>query len=171
MGANSVPRNSMKPSGYWCAARVWATSSVGSRLMLAMVLMPRSSKPSAPARAGARSRAHLVQAEAGVEQADEGADRAGGVVVLGLAQQQRAAALDVAQVDVVAQAGADDVAAAVDGQHHLGLGVVPGRVGADADVRARPTEASTGALVNTSASGPMPTSRYCDHRPAAAAGP
>ena len=25
-----------------------------------------------------------------------------------------------------------------------------------------PTEDSTGALVNTSASGPMPTSRYCD---------
>ncbi|MNG25544.1 hypothetical protein D3C84_1104160 [compost metagenome] len=28
-----------------------------------------------------------------------------------------------------------------------------------------PTAASTGALVNTSASGPMPTSRYCDQRP------
>ncbi len=28
-----------------------------------------------------------------------------------------------------------------------------------------PTADSTGAFVNTSASGPMPTSRYCDHRP------
>jgi hypothetical protein len=28
-----------------------------------------------------------------------------------------------------------------------------------------PTDDNTGALVKTSASGPMPTSRYCDHRP------
>ena len=28
-----------------------------------------------------------------------------------------------------------------------------------------PTADSTGAFVNTSASGPMPTSRYCDHKP------
>ncbi len=80
--------------------------------------------------------AHVVHAETGVEQPDEGADGAGGVVVLGLAEQQGAAALDVAQVDVVAQRGAHDVAAAVHGQHHLGLGVVPGRIGADADLLA-----------------------------------
>ena len=60
-----------------------------------------------------------------VEQADERADRARRVVVLGLAEQQRAAALEVAQVDVVAERGADDAAAAVDGEHDLRLGIVP----------------------------------------------
>ena len=93
--------------------------------------------------------------------------RARGVVVLGLAQQQRAAALDVAQVDVVAERRAEHRAAAVDGEHDLGLRVIPGRIGAHAEATPVPTAASTGALVKTSASGPMPTSRYCDHRPRA----
>ena len=52
--------------------------------------------------------AHGVEREGAVEQADEGADGGRGVVVLGLGQQQRRAALDVAQVDVVAERGADD---------------------------------------------------------------
>ena len=56
-----------------------------------------------------------------------------GVVVLGLAEQQRAAALEVAQVDVVAERGAEDAAGAIDGEHDLGLRIVPGRVGAHAD--------------------------------------
>jgi hypothetical protein len=60
------------------------------------------------------------------------------VVVLGLGQQQGAAAFDVAQVDVVAQGGAHDLAAAVHGQHDLGFGVVPAGFGQHADLRARP---------------------------------
>jgi hypothetical protein len=44
----------------------------------------------------------------GVRRVDVRADRGRGVVVLGLRQQQRRAALDVAQVDVVAQRRADD---------------------------------------------------------------
>ena len=59
------------------------------------------------------------------------------VVVLGLAEQQRAAPLDVAQVDVVAERRAADPAAAVDRQHDLGLGVVPARDRVQADRRAR----------------------------------
>ena len=68
-----------------------------------------------------------------VEHADERADGAGGVVVLGLAEQQRAAALDVAQVHVVAERGAEDAAGAIYREHDFGLGIVPGRVGAHAD--------------------------------------
>ena len=60
-----------------------------------------------------------------VEQANKRPQCAGGVVVLGLAQQQRAAPLEVAQVDVVAQGRAVDPALAVDGQHHFRLRVVP----------------------------------------------
>ena len=71
-----------------------------------------------------------------VEEADEGSNRAGCVVVLGLAQQQSAAALDVTQIDIVAQAGSDDFGSAVYGQHNLRLGVVPGRVGTNANVAA-----------------------------------
>ena len=115
----------MKPSGYWCAASVCRTRSCGSRLMLAIVLMPRSSK-SAPLDAQVhRLAAHVVELEAGIEEPDEGADGAGGIVVLGLAQQQRAAPFDVAQVHVVAQRRPDNLATAVDRQHHLGFRVVP----------------------------------------------
>src|SRR2546428_1625936 len=57
----------------------------------------------------------MVQVEGVVEEADEGSNRAGCVVVLGLAQQQSAAALDVTQIDIVAQAGSDDFGSAVYG--------------------------------------------------------
>ena len=70
--------------------------------------------------------AYVVDTEVVVEQADEGADGGRCVVVLGLAQQQCAAALEVAQIDVVAEGTAARFAAAVDRQHDFGLGVVPG---------------------------------------------
>ncbi len=53
--------------------------------------------------------ADVIEAERAIEETDEGADRAGSVVVLGLAQQQRAAPFDVAQVDIVAQRRAHDL--------------------------------------------------------------
>ena len=56
-----------------------------------------------------------------------------GVVVLGLAEQQRAAAFDVAQVDVVAERRAEDAAGTIYREHDLRLGIVPGRIGAHAD--------------------------------------
>ena len=73
-----------------------------------------------------------------VEEANQRPDRARRVVVLGLAEQQRAATLEVAQVDVVAQRRAERAAAAVDREHDLGLGVVPGRARVDAHVGAQP---------------------------------
>ena len=79
----------------------------------------------------------MVQVEGVVEEADEGSNRAGCVVVLGLAQQQSAAALDVTQIDIVAQAGSDDFGSAVYGQYNLWPGVVPGGVGTNANVAAR----------------------------------
>src|SRR5262249_9760711 len=51
-----------------------------------------------------------------------------------LAEQQRAPSLEVAQVDVVAQRGANGVAGAVDGEHDLRLGVVPLRLRMDPDL-------------------------------------
>src|SRR5207248_10999380 len=68
--------------------------------------------------------------------ADERPDRAGCIIVLGLAQQQRAAAFEVAQVDVVAERRAADFTAAIYHQHDFRLGVVPARIGAHADLRA-----------------------------------
>ncbi|MNN29530.1 hypothetical protein D3C81_1431380 [compost metagenome] len=79
---------------------------------------------------------HVIQAEAIVEQADEGADGAGAVVVLGLAQQEGAAPFDIAQVDVVAQGRPQHLATAVDGQDDLGLRVVPGGRWQQAHLRA-----------------------------------
>jgi hypothetical protein len=58
--------------------------------------------------------------------------------VLGLAQQQRAAALEVAQVDVIAQARAQGASGAVHRQHDLRFGVIPRGLGVDADIRAEP---------------------------------
>ena len=129
-GANMVPQKSTKPSGYWwCGPMACATRSSGSRLIFAIELAPSSAKPSSPStRSRISQRAHVVDAEAAVEQAQERPDRAGRVVVLRLAEQQRAAALEVAQVDVVAQRRAPHGAAAVDEQHDLRLRVVPGRL-------------------------------------------
>src|SRR3546814_9287206 len=61
---------------------------------------------------------------------------AGGVVVLGAPEQQGAAPLDVAQVHVIAESGADDAAAAVHHHRDLGLGIVPHRAREDADLGA-----------------------------------
>ena len=69
--------------------------------------------------------AHVVDAEMRVEQADERPDRARGVVVLRLAEQERAPALEVAQVHVVAERRADDPVRGVDDEDDLRLGVVP----------------------------------------------
>src|SRR3546814_6724159 len=80
---------------------------------------------------------YVVEGETVVEQADEGADRAGGVIVLRLRQQQRRAPLEIAQIDVVAEGRADDFAPRIDDQHHLRLGIVPGRIRPPADRRDR----------------------------------
>ena len=88
------------------------------------------------------------------------------VVVLRLAEQQRRAAFEVAQVDVVAERRADDPAA---------RSRRPARPPAPDCSRSRPRACRSRrrcrpraigcALVKISASGPMPTSRYCDHSP------
>src|SRR5207237_10295559 len=54
--------------------------------------------------------AYVVEREGAVEQADEWTDRSRGVVVLRLREQQRRAAFDVAQIDVIAERRADDPA-------------------------------------------------------------
>src|SRR5438067_4557639 len=71
--------------------------------------------------------ADVVEREGCIEQPQERADRATRVVVLALAEQQRRTALDVPQIDVVAERGPDDPAGRRDGEHYLGLRIVPGR--------------------------------------------
>ena len=56
VGANIVPRNSMKPSGYWwLAPMAWPTRSSGSRLIFDSELLPCITKPSGPVTCMARS--------------------------------------------------------------------------------------------------------------------
>src|ERR1700747_3161596 len=80
--------------------------------------------------------AHVIQRKSLVKQAYEGTDGAGGVVVLGFGQQQSTTPFEVAQVHIVAEGGTDDVAATIDGEHDLGLGIVPMRLGMQADLGA-----------------------------------
>ena len=68
-----------------------------------------------------------------VEQPDEGAYGAGGVVVLRLSEQQGAATLDVPQIDVVPQRGTEDASLSIADEYDLRLRVVPGRIGTHAD--------------------------------------
>ena len=105
VGANMVPRNSTKPSGYWWLAphrlrhqveRIAADHRERARALHHEAVGPAHLHRQVAA-------AHVGDAELAVEQADERADGAAAVVVLGLAQQQGAAAFEVAQVDVVAQ--------------------------------------------------------------------
>ena len=98
----------MSPSGYWwCRPMVCATRSAGSRLISRIERAPLQQEAVlALHRHPEFGRPHVVEPEALVEQPDERPDRAGGVVVLGLAEQQRRAPLDVAQVHVVAEARA-----------------------------------------------------------------
>ena len=80
--------------------------------------------------------ADVVDAEARIEQPDERSDRARCVVVLRLAEQERAAAFEVAQVDVVADRRADGDAARIHREHDLGFRIVPLGFAMNADVRA-----------------------------------
>jgi hypothetical protein len=100
-----------------------------------------------------------------VEQPHERTDRAGGVVVLRLAQQQRAASLEIAQVDVVAERGAYRERPCRSPPARFRFRIVPLGLRVDADLGAQPTADIGCDLVKISASGPMPTSRYCDHAP------
>ena len=52
--------------------------------------------------------AQILQREGAVEQADEGAEGAGRVVVLGAAEQQRAATLKIPQIHIVTERRSDD---------------------------------------------------------------
>lgn len=50
--------------------------------------------------------AHVIERKRFIEQTNERADRTGRIVVLGLAQQQGAAAFEITQIDVIAQSDA-----------------------------------------------------------------
>ena len=79
--------------------------------------------------------ADVIHVEVLVKEPDKRADRTGRVVVFRLTQQQRAAALEVAQVDVVSECRADDSSRVADGQNNFWFRIVPLRLRVDADIR------------------------------------
>ena len=109
---------------------------------------------------------HVVERECRVEEAQEGSDCATRILVLRLAKQKRRAPLEIAQIDIVGERRADDCAAGGDRERDFGFGVVPKRVAVESASSPDPTADIGWLLVNTSASAPMPTSRYCDQAPA-----
>ena len=77
---------------------------------------------------------YVVERQGRIEQPQERPERAARIVVLAFAEQQRRAAFDVTQVDVIAEGGADDPAGRCRDDHHLGLRIVPARHRMDAGV-------------------------------------
>ena len=95
----------------------------------------RARKPSSPSTVSEISRrAHVVEREGRVEEAQEGPERAAGVLVLGLAEQERRPPLEIAQIDVIGERRADDRPARGDRERDFRLGVVPVRSGVEAGV-------------------------------------
>ncbi len=142
-----------------------ATRSSGSRLISRIELAPSSTKPSGPStRIASSQRRTSSMPKRSSNSRMNGPIAHERVVVLGLAEQQRAAALEVAQVDVVAERRADAsrprlfTASTISGSglFHSDFGWMPMSA-------PRPTADIGCDLVKISASGPMPTSRYCDH--------
>ncbi len=78
---------------------------------------------------------YVLNREIAVEEPDERSDRAGRIIVLGLAEEQCGTSFEIAKIDVIAECGADDLALRRDGQDHLRLGIVPVGFGVDADIR------------------------------------
>ena len=60
-----------------------------------------------------------------MEEPDEGPDRAGRIVVLRLAEQQRRPTFDIPQVDVIAERRTDDLAVGTNGKNDFRLRIVP----------------------------------------------
>ena len=111
--------------------------------------------------------AHVVEGEVVVEEPDERPDRAGGVVVLRLAEEQRQRPSKSRRLTSLPSVAPTIAAAAVDGSTTSGSGLFQPISDGCRPRRRCPTAAIGGALVKISASGPMPTSRYCDQTPCA----
>src|SRR5690606_35868665 len=155
------------------AVRVLVVRAVGGRHQVQYVAADLPQGAAAPQDVAVRALdaqvdvepADGVETEVVVEQTDERADGARGVVVLGPGQQQGAASFDVAEVDVVAERRAAHPAARVTTRTASGSGLFHTEAPSTPTSAPVPTADRTGALVNTSGSGPIPTSRYRDHRP------
>jgi hypothetical protein len=109
-GANVAPRKSAAPSGVSAAAveeLAHELGGVAADCGLRRAACEREAVLAFDSEVDFGA-AHVVEREGCVEQPQERAARAVRVLVLGLAQQQRRAALEIAQVDVVAERRADD---------------------------------------------------------------
>ena len=94
-----------------------------------------------------RIRIRISSGASGAGDEDGRPERARAGVDLRLRQVERVGALDVARGDVVADRDAGDVAALAEHEPDLRLGHGPGRVGADADRRARADRAPAGRVL------------------------
>ena len=129
-GTMPVPVIRNAPRGKSSSLARYSTSSSSGRLICAVRVSPWNAD--APAARDRQLDRQVLQALDVAEQ-DARAERARAVVDLGLRQVERVLALDVARGHVVADAEADDLAGGVHHQRQLGLGHVPGAVGAHAD--------------------------------------
>ena len=113
-----------------------------------------------------RARAHVVEREVASNRRTNGPIAQEALLSFALREQQRAAALEVAQVDVVAERRADRLRRATRRPARSpARGCSTRTSGAARSAAPQPTADIGCALVKTSASGPMPTSRYCDQSP------
>ena len=163
-----VPRNSTKPSGYWwLAPMACATRSSGSRLIMDRALEPSITNPSGPStRIASSQRRTSSMLKCVVEQPDERADRrssrccpwpcpaAARCVPRNRAGSRRCRGWrPVVSPRLL-------TASTISGSGLFQW--LPGWMPTSAPV---PTALIGCDLVKISASGPMPTSRYCDHMP------
>jgi len=140
-----------------------AISSSGSRLI--STILSWSVSTSHPARYGELD----VQPHARSSRSNEPSNtrtngRSPRSVVVWPSVAQRAGALHIAQVYIVAERRADRRAVRADHQHGFRLRVVPSRAGQHAKDLPAAHEDSTGALVRSPGRGRCPL-RYCDQRP------
>ena len=164
-GANIVPRKSTNPSGYWWFAPIaCAARSSGSRLISLIELEPSSMKPSGPATRSARSaRRTSSTPKCSSNSRTNGPIAQDPVLSFALERSSALRPSKSRRFTSLPSAApttrpAEDTASTISGSglFHDDCGWMP----MSAPV---PTADIGCALVKISASGPIPTSRYCDH--------
>ena len=160
----------MKPSGYWwCAPQVWATRSSGSRLISRMRLLPSRMKPSStPSISMFTSHARSVSSEyASSNRRMKGPMAQEALLSLAL-PSNRALRPSMSRRLTSLPSVAPTISARLFTASTIsGSGLFQCEVGCRPMSAPWPTADIGCDLVKTSASGPMPTSMYCDHRPRA----
>ena len=169
VGANSVPVNSTKPSGYWwCFPQALAMRLTGSRLMFFIELVPSSTKPSSPSTLRSTSKLRTES----ISKFSSKMRTKGPIAhdaLLSFASVSRSALRPSKSrrftsfpsvAPIGCPSGRTTITASGSGLFQLDFACTPMRLPV-------PTDDSTAAFVKISGSGPMPTSKYCDQSPSA----